>query len=214
VSFLQNHDQVGNRAFGERLSVLARPEPLAAALAVILLAPTPPMLFMGEEWGTAQPFLFFCDFEPTLAPHVTAGRRAEFARLARFRDEAARDQIPDPASALTFAASKLDWRECEQGPGAECLARYRQLLALRRTEIVPRLAGMAGSARYRLFQGHGLAVDWQLGDGSRLHLVCNLSYVRLAGVVLPRGRTFYATATAPDSLPPWSVVWMLESPDG
>jgi malto-oligosyltrehalose trehalohydrolase len=214
VSFLQNHDQVGNRAFGERLSVLARPEPLAAALAVILLAPAPPMLFMGEEWGTAQPFLFFCDFEPTLAPHVTAGRRAEFARLARFRDEAARDQIPDPASALTFAASKLDWRECEQGPGAECLARYRQLLALRRTEIVPRLVGMTGSVRYRLFQRHGLAVDWQLGDGSRLHLLCNLSDVRLAGVVLPRGRTLYATGTAPDSLPPWSVMWMLESPDG
>ncbi|MGA8053819.1 MAG: malto-oligosyltrehalose trehalohydrolase [Burkholderiales bacterium] len=214
VSFLQNHDQVGNRAFGERLTVLARPEPLAAALAILLLAPAPPLLFMGEEWGTEKPFLFFCDFEPGLAPHVTAGRRAEFARLARFRDEAVRNLIPDPSSPETFAAAKLDWRECEHGPGAECLARYRRLLALRRTEIVPHLAGMGGSGRYRLFQGHGLAVDWTLGDDTKLHLVCNLSDVRLANVVLPSGRTLYANETSPGSLLPWSVAWLLEDRDG
>ncbi|MBL8541728.1 MAG: malto-oligosyltrehalose trehalohydrolase, partial [Betaproteobacteria bacterium] len=87
VSFLQNHDQIGNRAFGERLAALAAPERLAAAVAVVLLAPSPPLLFMGEEWGSTQPFLFFCDFEPTLAPQVTAGRRREFERFPRFRDE-------------------------------------------------------------------------------------------------------------------------------
>ena len=214
VSFLQNHDQIGNRAFGERLTVLARPAPLAAALAVVLLAPAPPLLFMGEEWGTTRPFLFFCDFEASLAPKVTAGRRREFARLPRFRDEAARNLIPDPSSPLTFAASKLDWRECEHGPGAECLGLYRRLLALRRTEIVPRLAGMGGSGRYRLFQRHGLAVDWNLGDGSRLHLVCNLSDVRLADAVMPSGQTLYANEAAPGSLLPWSVVWILESTNG
>ena len=220
VSFLQNHDQVGNRAFGERLTVLARPEPLAAALAILLLAPAPPLLFMGEEWGTETPFLFFCDFEPALAPQVTAGRRAEFARLARFRDEAARNRIPDPSSPATFEAATLDWRECEQERGAQFLARYRRLLELRRTEIVPRLAGMSGSGQHRVFQRHGLAVDWTLGDGSRLHLVCNLGDTALSGVVLPRGRTIHAHPASlrdrPDdgALPPWSVLWLLETRHG
>lgn len=214
VSFLQNHDQIGNRAFGERLTVLARPEPLAAALAVLLLAPAPPLLFMGEEWGTRQPFLFFCDFEPGLAPKVTAGRRAEFARFPRFRDEAARTLIPDPSAPATFAASRLDWGECERG--AACLARYRQLLALRRTEIIPRLAGIREGGNSRRFQRHGLAVDWQLGDGTLLHLVCNLSDRALADVVPPRGRLIYATHPSSDSgaCPPWSVAWWLETPDG
>ena len=216
VSFLQNHDQVGNRAFGERLTVLADPAALATAQAVMLLAPAPPLLFMGEEWGTRRPFLFFCDFEPGLAPKVTAGRRAEFARFARFHDEAARSLIPDPSSPETFAASKLDWRECEQGPGAECFARYRHLLAVRRTEIVPHLAGMEGCGRYRRLQGHGLAVDWTLGDGSRLHLVCNLSNGVVHDVTLPGGRTLYAShvLSGEGSLPPWSVLWTMETSHG
>jgi malto-oligosyltrehalose trehalohydrolase len=216
VSFLQNHDQIGNRAFGERLTVLARPAPLAAALAVVLLAPAPPLLFMGEEWGTTQPFLFFCNFEPSLAPAVTAGRRKEFAQFPRFRDQAARERIPDPSVPETFAASKLDWGECARGPGAECLARYRRLLALRRTEIVPRLAGMSTGGYYRRFQRHGLAVDWPLGDGTMLHLVCNLSDVELEAVVLPRGRMIYAThpSSGGGAFPPWSVAWLLEAPDG
>lgn len=212
VSFLQNHDQIGNRAFGERLTVLARPAPLAAALAVLLLAPAPPLLFMGEEWGTTQPFLFFCDFEPSLAPQVTAGRRKEFARLARFRDPAARERIPDPSAGATFVSSKLDWGECERG--AACLARYRRLLALRRTEIVPRLAGMRTGGQYRRFQRHGLAVDWQLGDGTLLHLVCNLSDAALEDVALPRGRIIHSTHPSSErACPPWSVAWLLEAPD-
>jgi malto-oligosyltrehalose trehalohydrolase len=216
VSFLQNHDQIGNRAFGERLTVLARPAPLAAAVAVMLLAPAPPLIFMGEEWGTTRPFLFFCDFEPGLAPQVTAGRRREFAGLPHFRDEAARARIPDPAAAATFAASKLDWSECEEVPGQDYLARYRELLALRRAEIMPRLAGMRGGGRWRRFQRHGLAADWQLGDGSELHLVCNLSDVPLADIALPRGRLLYAThpSSGAGASPPWSVTWLLEVFDG
>ncbi len=216
VSFLQNHDQIGNRAFGERLTALTRQEPLAAALAVVLLAPSPPLLFMGEEWGTTQPFLFFCDFEPTLAPQVTAGRRREFERFPRFRDEAVREQIPDPAAAATFTSSKLDWDECERAPGVEWLARYRGLLSLRRTEIVPRLQAMRAGGRWRRFQQHGLAVDWQLGDGSLLHLVCNLSEATITDVTPPRGRLLHTThsSSVAGVCPPWSVFWLLEIPDG
>ncbi|MGH7717073.1 MAG: malto-oligosyltrehalose trehalohydrolase, partial [Vulcanimicrobiaceae bacterium] len=71
VNCLQNHDQIGNRAFGERITALAKPEAVRAATAVVLLAPSPPMLFMGEEWGSSSPFLFFCDFDPELATLVT-----------------------------------------------------------------------------------------------------------------------------------------------
>jgi len=216
VSFLQNHDQVGNRAFGERLTVLARPEALSAVVAVILLAPPPPLLFMGEEWDATTPFLFFCDFEPGLAPLVTAGRRAEFARLARFRDEASRALIPDPASPLTFESAKLDWSQCEHARGKDALARHRRLLELRRTEIMPRLAGMAEGGRSRVLEGRGLAVDWRLGDGSRLRLVCNMTDADLSGPRVPAGRVIYASHASlgnglgTDSLPPWSVVWTLE----
>jgi malto-oligosyltrehalose trehalohydrolase len=108
VNFLQTHDQVGNRAFGERLAALAEPDALAAAATVILLAPSPPLLFMGEEHAAPVPFLYFCDFGPDLARAVTAGRRQEFARFDRFADPAARSAIPDPNDPRTFQRSKLD----------------------------------------------------------------------------------------------------------
>ena len=107
VSFLQNHDQIGNRAFGERIVTLADARAVRAATEILLLAPSPPMLFMGEEFGTQTPFLFFCDFEKDLAAAVTAGRRNEFARFTRFNDPAARKGIPDPNAESTFEASRL-----------------------------------------------------------------------------------------------------------
>ncbi|PYX83975.1 MAG: malto-oligosyltrehalose trehalohydrolase, partial [Acidobacteria bacterium] len=107
VSFLQNHDQIGNRAFGQRLGSITDPRALRAAITVLLLAPSPPLLFMGEEFHAHTPFLFFCDFGGELAQAVTDGRRNEFARFARFSDPATRAQIPDPIAQETFERSKL-----------------------------------------------------------------------------------------------------------
>jgi len=152
VAFIQNHDQVGNRAFGERLGRLARPEALRAASAVLLLAPMVPLLFMGQEFAAATPFLFFCDFEPGLRDAVRDGRRREFARFARFADPALRERIPDPCAVETFAASRLDWRSLEQPEHAAWLAFHRSLLEVRRREIVPRLAGVRGLG-YRVVAG-------------------------------------------------------------
>ncbi|RYG63013.1 4-alpha-glucanotransferase, partial [bacterium] len=90
IDFLQNHDQVGNRANGDRLAALAPQESRYAALAILLLSPHVPMLFMGEEWATRRPFLYFCDFEEPLASAVRDGRRREFAHFSAFQDEAAR----------------------------------------------------------------------------------------------------------------------------
>jgi malto-oligosyltrehalose trehalohydrolase len=217
VDFLQNHDQIGNRALGDRLSVLTPPAPIAAAIAVLLLAPSPPLLFMGEEWGTRRPFPYFCDFEGDLATQVTAGRRREFARFERFRDEANRLLIPDACAPSTFRSAKLEWREKDLPPGAKWLDLYRTLLTLRRAEIVPRLPGMGRDARYHVLQDQGLAVDWNFGDGCQLHLLCNLSDGDLTGVLLPRGRLIYTNcavlgdALAAGALPAWTVVWILES---
>src|SRR5690606_29300644 len=134
VHCLQNHDQVGNRAFGERLHHEV-PLPLYRALSTLLLfSPYTPLLWMGQEWAASSPFLYFTDHPPELGRPVTEGRREEFGHFSAFRDEKTRESIPDPQSADTFARSRLRWDERETEPHAGVLALYRELLALRRTE--------------------------------------------------------------------------------
>src|SRR5262249_35996030 len=139
VNFLQNHDQIGNRALGERLEVLADAAALEAALAIMLLAPMPPLMFMGEEWGARTPFPFFCDFHGDLAEAVRKGRRAEFKEAyARLGDE-----IPDPLDARTFESAKLDWHERASEAGRRRLDLVRELLAARALKVTPLLARTA-----------------------------------------------------------------------
>lgn len=189
VSFLQTHDQVGNRALGERLHALGGEWKERTALACLLLSPHIPMFFMGEEFAASTPFLFFCDFGPELAQAVTEGRRREFARFAAFGDEAARARIPDPGAAATFEASKLRWSEREQGVHRERLELVRELLALRRRHLVPRLRGAKGGGRLEILNG-ALRVEWILGDGARLRLLAYFGAepvtvpLRLAGEVI------------------------------
>ncbi len=148
VNFTQTHDQVGNRAFGERLTALTDPRALRAAVACVLLAPATPMLFMGEEYGATTPFLYFCDFEGELAGAVTRGRRSEFGQFERFRDAEAQAAIPDPNARSTFSASKLDRGEAATQSGAQWLAFYRRCLALRRAHVTPRLHGAAAGGTF------------------------------------------------------------------
>ncbi|MDJ0849946.1 MAG: malto-oligosyltrehalose trehalohydrolase [Myxococcota bacterium] len=201
VGFLQNHDQVGNRAFGERIARLAPPEAVAAALHVLLLSPSPPLLFMGEEWGAEQPFLFFCDFEGELAAAVRRGRRSEFARFPAFRDPATRERIPDPCDPATFESSRLCWEDLAREPHRGRLERTRRLLEIRRREIAPLLAGAPGGAgRFEALGSSGLRVSWQLGGAARLVLIANLSAAPFSGEasVLPEGERL---ASTPESLP-------------
>lgn len=221
VSFLQTHDQVGNRAFGERLVALADEGALRAATAAWLLAPAPPLLFMGEEFGAATPFLYFCDFAAELAAAVTEGRRREFARFARFADPAARAAIPDPNDPRSFERSNLDWNCIGRAPHARWLALYRELLALRREHIVPRLAGMRGNAGgFEVVAAGALAVHWRLDDGARLALYLNLSPSETAIRGQPAGKTLYcepqgcAAALHGGRLPPWSAAWFLAAEAG
>lgn len=135
VTFLQNHDQVGNRALGERLTVLAAPEKLRAATGLLLLCPQIPLTFMGDETGSRSPFLFFTDFHDALADAVREGRRGEFATFPAFADPDARDRIPDPNALATFELSRP-----LPGPDAdEWRGLYARLLKIRRDRIVPHL---------------------------------------------------------------------------
>ncbi len=190
VTFTQTHDQVGNRAFGERLAKLADPRALRAATACVLLAPAPPMLFMGEEFGATTPFLFFCEFGPELADAVSRGRRAEFGQFERFRDPAVQASIPDPNAQETFAASKLDWSEAGAPTGAAWLAFYRQCLALRHAHIVPRLAQATAGGSFDVARESLLDVRWALGSAT-LHLRAHFAAEPLPGVTPMAGVPFY-----------------------
>ena len=173
VAFLQNHDQTGNRALGERLSHLADPDALAAATTLLLLSPKVPLLFMGEEWGATQPFLFFTEHKEELAQAVREGRRAEFADFSAFQDEKARERIPDPNALSTFEASIPDFDARETAPHAAYLERYRTLLALRHQHIVPRLKGARALGADAIGDKAVLA-RWQMNDGSQLIIALNL----------------------------------------
>jgi 1,4-alpha-glucan branching enzyme len=208
---------VGNRALGERIAVLAAPQTLTAALAVVLLAPSPPLIFMGEEYGATTPFLYFCDYAGELARAVRDGRGSEFSRFESFRTVESREQIPDPNAIETFEKSRLDWSCLSNASHATRLACYRELLALRRREIVPLLRGIQrGAAEYRLVGASGLDAWWRIDDGSRLRLLANLGVLPLAWTERPSGRLLYATdgqlpkEVERGTLPPWSAGWYLE----
>jgi maltooligosyltrehalose trehalohydrolase len=134
VVCLQNHDQVGNRALGERLHHQVDPAAWRAASALLLLLPETPLLFMGQEWGATSPFLYFTDHGQELGRLVTEGRRKEFQGFAAFSDPATRERIPDPQAESTFTRSRLDWDERQREPHAAGERLYRALLALRRQE--------------------------------------------------------------------------------
>jgi maltooligosyltrehalose trehalohydrolase len=210
VSFVQNHDQVGNRAFGERIGQLAPPRAVRAAAEIYLLVPQTPMLFMGEEWNTGSPFPFFCDFGQDLAPLVTQGRREEFAGFFEGEDT---DSIPDPGAQETFYKGKLDWANQDEPEHAGHLELYRGLLALRRKEIVPLLGHIpGGESAYQTVGDRGLHVRWTPGDGTLLTLLANLGPEPLNDVEGPSGRLLYASEGVTDDgreLPGWSVVWYL-----
>ena len=220
VSFVQNHDQVGNRAFGERLIRLAEESTLRVAVSVILLAPSPPLLFMGEEFGCLEPFLFFCDFGLDLARSVTDGRRREFSKFTDFETPSARDSIPDPNQVSTFERSKLNWECLSQPFHRRWLAYYHELLALRRKHIIPRLAGIHGrQSSFRRFDDTPLVVVWVLGDASQLTLVASLDQELKRGADRPKGELLFETTEGTardngfDTMPRWYAAWFLDSGD-
>jgi malto-oligosyltrehalose trehalohydrolase len=200
VNFMQNHDQIGNRPLGDRLQ--ADEAAITAALAITLLAPMVPLLFMGEEWGSRTPFPFFCDFHGDLAQAVREGRRAEFKSAYQLFG----DDIPDPLAEETFRSAILDWEACATPAAQWRLALVRDLLRTRREAVVPRLAGAAfGEAQWN---DQVLTADWRLGDGGRLFLLANLSAEKTRPPRRPAGTPIWGGSPG-ETLPAWSVLWSI-----
>ncbi len=209
VLFLQNHDQIGNRAFGERLTLLANAQALEAATALLLLCPQIPLFFMGDEYGSASPFLFFTDHNPDLAKAVREGRRREFAAFPQFSDPRILSQLPDPNAFETFERSK---------PSPSTVQRerlYSRLLALRREEIVPRLRG-ARALDANAVGTAAVIAHWRMGDGTLLTIAANLGQ-DAAEMSVPQGRVLFASSAAAAEaagrgrLDPYSTIVVLDA---
>lgn len=209
VSYIQNHDQTGNRPFGERLTQIVRPEVARALAAIYLLSPQIPLIFMGEEWAANQPFLYFTDMGQELAEAIRASRRNELAD-ALFKETNERP-LPDPMSEESFLASKLDWNGIFEGEHARMLSLYRRLIGIRKREILPRLTEIGGNVgTYQMIGPKAFKVNWTLADGAVLALVANLSPDPLEDVDVWSERHLwlegFATGT---TLEAWSVVFSL-----
>jgi malto-oligosyltrehalose trehalohydrolase len=217
VNFLQNHDQIGNRAYSERLTLLAAAEIVEALMAVLLLSPQIPLLFMGEEWGETNPFRYFTDFDGELASAVREGRRREFAKWPQFASEEHSALIADPNAESTFDESRLDWRTMHLPSHRARLQLVRTLIDVRRREIVPLIGRIGGnSGSFDLFGDGAFSVRWQLAEGGVLRLFANLGEAEALIGEAPAGRIIHAhgddaeAALKAGSLPPRAVVSMIE----
>jgi len=162
------------------------------------------MLFMGEEWGSATPFPFFCDFRGGLAEAVRQGRRREYA----WAYEKYGNEVPDPLDGATFQSAKLDWDASQSGKGQQRLALVRELLAARHREIAPRLAN-ASFGEAQADNNGLLTASWRMGDGSQLKLLANLSAKEIAHDAQDATGIPIWGGEPKKTLPPWSVFWRI-----
>ena len=215
VAFMQNHDQIGNRAFGERISDIASSGAVRAVAATYLLLPQTPMLFMGEEWCTGKPFPFFCDFEGELGNLVREGRRDEFKKFPAFQDPQQRDRIPDPQAEATFQLGKLDWEQKDYGIHNDWFRWYKSILEIRKITLIPILKNVQGDSGQYVMKGKGgVVVSWAF-PGVKLILHANLSEYHLDNYPETTGKTIWQEGPVQvgSTVRPWSVHWSIEATD-
>lgn len=212
VNCLHNHDQIGNRAFGERLQQLAEPAAMRLATALLLLSPTTPMLFMGEEWGSRAPFLYFADWQGDLRAAVQRGRTEEFAHFERYARAAREGRLPDPCSRETFERCKLDpAADTDPAWAAFCA----DLLQRRRERLQPLLGNLAAQGHRSQVQATLLQVCWDFG-ARRLQMQVNLGPAAVSVEAPPTGaeELFSLGTNAPASLAGWGGRWCWLPPQG
>jgi maltooligosyltrehalose trehalohydrolase len=185
LGYLQNHDQVGNRAIGERSGALMSPELLKVAAALVLTSPFVPMLFMGEEWGALTPFQYFTDHEAELGRLVSDGRKREFAAFGWNESD-----IPDPQDPATFERSRLDWSELDDPRHADILAWHKALIRLRRDH-----ADLTDPRPNAVRVDHDERERWIVVRRGSITIACNLSPIEVA-VPLEEERTQVLLLTA------------------
>ena len=202
IGFLQNHDQIGNRALGERIGQLADPAKLRAAMAILLLSPQVPLLFMGEEYAAPEPFLYFCEYRGELADAITRGRRSEFGSFRGFDSEEARARIPDPNAESTFARSRLNWELRDAPPHNNWLQFTRELLRIRREQVVRLIPSIVPGRSMFAVEDEVLTVRWPLDDGRTLSLRVSFTPDRTVPPV-ERGLLYSAHPPASSNVQLW-----------
>lgn len=194
VTCIQNHDQVGNRALGTRLSEHCDLDAFCASVMLSLFVPTTPLLFMGQEWAATTPFLFFSDHGGELGSNVSKGRREEFKSFAAFADPQTRERIPDPEALSTFEASRLRWEERQRGDRARVLDLHRTMLRLRQTDVVLSEACREGGLDVRVLDGEVLEVVRRAHEEER-RLVVNFGSASRPVAVPEDARVLLASFT-------------------
>jgi len=213
VSFIQTHDLVGNRVYGERIHELATPEAVRAIAAIYLLLPQIPMLFMGEEWATDTPFPFFSDYGGELAEAVRRGRYEQLKKTGQLK-EGEQDRAPDPQAESTFRSAKLNWDELADAKHAAQLDWYKRILAIRRERVAPLLRGLTRECgRFRSGGPGQFSVDWDLAGCSQLSLAANLCARPSGAFAAPLPNLLWLEGAQPDdtTLGAWTVRWSVRS---
>ncbi len=213
ISFVQTHDLIGNRIAGERIHALIPPQHVHAVMAVLLLVPQVPMLFMGDEFAATSPFPYFCDFHGQLGHDVGKGRREFLQKLHNASDEELA-KSPDPQAEETFLSAKLNWQELEDSAHSDWLPWYRNILRVRLESIAPlisRLGGRCGQPR--ILAANTFEVAWMLNEGRELRLSANLRPFSWNGftAVAEGAETIWleGQALSPAELAAYSVRWTL-----
>lgn len=176
VTFIQNHDQIGNRPFGNRLSTLAYTDMIKAIACIYLMAPSVPLLFMGEEWNASTPFQFFCDFEEALAKAVRKGRSEEFSRFPEFSNPEIIKRIPDPTAENTFKKSKLNWDELNIQDHSLVFKCYKELIRKRKQYITPEIQALnTAKGSFNVINDRALVARWEAPEKLSLLAYINLN---------------------------------------
>lgn len=212
VAFLQTHDLIGNRIFGDRVSASAERDVLCALSSIYLLAPQIPMIFMGEEWGASTPFPFFCDYHGSLADEVEAGRVKQLKALDPAPSDDDLKHAPDPQAESTFRSAQLRWNEIADPLHAANLDWYKRLLRARREYVIPLLHGLTSRCDTSTVIAPGaLSIAWRLHGEAVLSLAANICKDARDGFPTATGQVFWTTgACAGERFEPWSVRWAIE----
>jgi maltooligosyltrehalose trehalohydrolase len=216
VAFIQNHDQVGNRPLGDRINMLAKPDALRAITEILLLSPAPPLIFMGQEFMADSPFPFFSDLSPELAPMVSGGRLKFFIDLPMFKERYNLDDMPDPSDERTFQTAILDFKQLSEPEHALWHKLHKELIEIRKKEIVPRLKGVkVDGVGFEMQGDSAFKAWWTLNDGSFLTLIANLGR-EVSGVPeFPGYAPLHLSVCglieemSAGGMPPWTAAWFL-----
>ncbi len=212
VNFIQNHDQVGNRALGERISSLASKKMIKALAVLYILTPSIPLIFMGEEWGSKTPFYFFCDFNKELNEAVKTGRRNEFAKFKQFSQTKEREIIPDPADKKTFINSKLDWANMQKKEYKEIFNLYKNLISIRK-KVFSNSMEKIKFKQIEFVNEKSFGLTWDL-NGSNLTVLANFDNIPITSIFSIKKKDILISSesysTDSNDIKSETVIWLLK----